>query len=50
VRFVEDILAMVIEAVERRPDPSVWDLMRAGLAAKVFESPDGIIEIDPQVG
>lgn len=46
----EDILATVIEAVERRRDPSVRELMRAGLAAQVSERPDGIIEIDPQVG
>ena len=46
----EDILATVIEALETRKNPSVQDLMRAGLAAQVSEHPDGDIEIDPRVG
>lgn len=46
----EDVLKTVIEAVEKRPDPSVGDLMRAALKARVSEDPEGIIEIDPQVG
>jgi hypothetical protein len=45
----EDVLATVIEAVERRPNPSVSKWMSAGLAAKVSEHPDGVIEINPKV-
>jgi hypothetical protein len=45
----EDILATVIEAVEKRANPSVRPLMRAGLAAQVYESSDGGIEIVPRV-
>ncbi len=48
--LLEDILATIIEAVEKRRNPSVHGLMRAGLAAQVSERPDGVIEIDPRVG
>jgi hypothetical protein len=46
----EDVLATVIEAIEKRKEPSVRELMRAGLKAQVYESPEGAIEIDPRVG
>jgi len=46
----EDVLVTVIEAVEKRKNPSVRDLMQAGLAAQVSEHLDGGIEIDPRVG
>jgi predicted GNAT family N-acyltransferase len=45
----ENVLKTVIKAVENRRDPSVRDLMRAALRVCVSESPDGTIEIDPQV-
>jgi len=45
----EDILKTVIEAVEKRDNPSVRELMRAALRARVTESPGGLIEIDPRV-
>jgi hypothetical protein len=45
----EDILKTVIEAVEKRNDPSVRDLMRAALKARVTERPDGLIEIEPWI-
>jgi hypothetical protein len=46
----EDVLTTVLEAVEQRADPSVRELMRAALNARVTENPDGVIEIDPRVG
>ncbi len=45
----EDVLTTVIEAVEKRDDPSVRDLMRAALQARVTERPGGLIEIEPWV-
>ncbi len=45
----EDVLKTVLEAVEKRDDPSVRDLMRAALQARVTERPDGVIEIEPWV-
>jgi hypothetical protein len=45
----EDVLKTVIEAVEKRDDPSVRDLMRAALKARVTERPGGLIEIEPWV-
>ncbi len=45
----EDVLKTVLEAVEKRNDPSVRDLMRAALKARVTEHPDGVIEIEPWV-
>ena len=45
----EDVLKTVLEAVEQSADPSVRDLMRAALKARVTERPDGAIEIDPWV-
>ena len=45
----EDVLKTIIEAVEKRDDPSVRDLMRAALIARVTEHPGGLIEIEPWV-
>jgi hypothetical protein len=45
----EDVLKTVLEAVARRRNPSVRDLMRAALQARVTENPDGVIEIEPRV-
>ena len=45
----EGVLKTVIEAVEKRDDPSVRDLMRAALKARVTERPNGLIEIEPWV-
>ena len=39
----------VIEAVERRSDPSVREMMRSALKAQVDERPDGVIEVDPRI-
>ena len=39
----EDILVTVIEAIEKRENPSVRDLMRAGLAAEVSDTPGAIV-------
>ena len=45
----EDVLKTIIEAVEKRDDPSVRDLMRAALKARVTERSGGLIEIEPWV-
>lgn len=45
----EDVLKTVVEALEKRPDPAVHDLMRAARRVRVSERPDGVIEIGPQV-
>lgn len=45
----EDVLKTVIEAVEKRDDPSVRGLMRAALIARVTKHPGGLIEIEPWV-
>ena len=45
----EDVLKTVLEAVEKRDDPSVRYLMQAALQARVTERPDGVIEIEPWV-
>jgi hypothetical protein len=45
----EEVLKTVIEAVEKRDDPSVRDLMRAALQARVTGNPDGVIGIESWV-
>jgi hypothetical protein len=45
----EDVLKTVLEAVEKRDDPSVRDLMRAALKARVTGQLGSLVEADPWV-